>query len=60
MKRIVNIFWSILTDDDISHFVQESFDGQMTENNIEIGICNAEGFSKLPPATVKDYLAAIM
>ena len=40
--------------------VQESFDGQMTENNIEIGICNNEGFSKLSPTSIKDYLAAIM
>ena len=32
----------------------------MTENNIEIGICNENGFSKLPPSTIKDYLAAIL
>ena len=44
----------------INIFLQENFDGQMTEDNIEIGICNGEGFTKLAPATVKDYLAAIM
>ena len=40
--------------------MQEGFDGQMTEDNIEIGICNAEGFKKLEPSEVKDYLAAII
>ena len=37
--------------------LQEGFDGQITEDNIEIGICNESGFKKLPPSTVKDYLA---
>ena len=32
----------------------------MTEDNIEIGICSDRGFTKLPPSTVKDYLAAIL
>ena len=40
--------------------VQEGFDGQMTEDNIEIGICNERGFTKLPPSAVKDYLAATL
>lgn len=40
--------------------LQEGFDGQMTEDNIEIGICNADGFKKLEPSEVKDYLAAIL
>lgn len=44
----------------ISTPIQEGFDGQMTEDNIEIGICNAEGFKKLEPSEVKDYLAAIL
>lgn len=39
--------------------LKESFEGQMTEDNIEIGIANAEGFHRLSPAEVKDYLASI-
>ncbi|TPP60426.1 Proteasome endopeptidase complex [Fasciola gigantica] len=39
--------------------LKESFEGQMTENNIEIGICNERGFRVLAPGEVKDYLAAI-
>jgi len=39
--------------------LKESFEGQMTEDNIEIGIANAEGFHRLTPAEVKDYLASI-
>lgn len=39
--------------------LQEGFDGQMTEDNIEIGICNSEGFRQLNPSEIKDYLAAI-
>ena len=38
---------------------QEGFDGQMTEHNIEIGVCTEQGFKKLEPAEVKDYLAAL-
>lgn len=38
---------------------KESFEGQMTEENIEVGICNEAGFKRLTPAEVKDYLAAI-
>lgn len=38
---------------------QESFDGQMTEDNIEIGISNASGFRKLQPSDIQDYLATI-
>ncbi|XP_037090228.1 proteasome subunit alpha type-2-like [Pollicipes pollicipes] len=40
--------------------LKESFEGQMTENNIEIGICNDAGFRRLSPAEVKDYLANIV
>ena len=39
--------------------LKESFEGQMTEDNIEIGICNATGFRRLAPSEVKDYLASI-
>ncbi|MGH0126807.1 UNVERIFIED_CONTAM: hypothetical protein FKN15_024007 [Acipenser sinensis] len=39
--------------------LKESFEGQMTEDNIEVGICNEEGFRRLSSAEVKDYLAAI-
>ena len=38
---------------------QEGFDGQMTEDNIEVGIASSDGFRKLDSAEVKDYLAAI-
>lgn len=41
------------------NLLQESFEGQMTEDNIEVGICNESGFKRLTPAEVKDYLAAI-
>lgn len=37
--------------------LKESFEGQMTEDNIEIGICNKQGFRRLKPEHVKDYLA---
>ena len=40
--------------------VQESFDGQMTEDNIEIGISRKESFVKLTPAEIKDYLVAVL
>uniref|UniRef100_A0A4W3GGE4 Proteasome subunit alpha type-2 n=1 Tax=Callorhinchus milii TaxID=7868 RepID=A0A4W3GGE4_CALMI len=40
--------------------IQESFEGQMTEDNIEVGICNEAGFRRLTPAEVKDYLATIV
>lgn len=32
----------------------------MTEDNIEIGVCNDQGFCRLTPAEVKDYLASIV
>lgn len=40
--------------------LKESFEGQMTEENIEVGICTASGFRRLPPAEVKDYLASVL
>lgn len=40
--------------------LKEGFGGQMTENNIEIGIVDEEGgFQRLKPEDVKDYLAAL-
>ena len=29
--------------------LKEGFEGQMTEDNIEIGICNSDGFRRLSP-----------
>lgn len=39
--------------------LKESFEGQMTADNIEVGICDAAGFRRLEPSHVKDYLANI-
>ncbi|KAK2166099.1 hypothetical protein LSH36_42g08028 [Paralvinella palmiformis] len=39
--------------------LKESFEGQMTEDNIEIGLCDKNGFRRLTPSEVKDYLSAI-
>jgi len=39
--------------------LKESFEGQMNEDNIEVGICDVNGFRRLDPSEVKDYLAAI-
>ncbi|KAL7055615.1 hypothetical protein AAHC03_022732 [Spirometra sp. Aus1] len=39
--------------------LKESFEGQMTENNIEIAVCNEKGFRILEPSEIKDYLATI-
>ena len=39
--------------------LKESFEGEMNENNIEIGICDHTGFRRLRPDEVKDYLVAI-
>ena len=39
--------------------LKESFEGQMTEDNIEIGICNSSGFRRLEPSEIKDYLASV-
>ena len=36
--------------------LRESFEGQMTEDNIEIGISDKNGFRRLTPAEIKDYL----
>lgn len=55
------MFFCCLDSANIALFLifQESFEGQMTEENIEVGICNEAGFKRLTPAEVKDYLAAI-
>jgi 20S proteasome subunit alpha 2 len=39
--------------------LKETFDGQMAEDNIEVGIATADGFRSLEPSEIKDYLAAI-
>ncbi|KAK9731705.1 Proteasome subunit A N-terminal signature [Popillia japonica] len=39
--------------------LKESFEGQMTADNIEVGICDQTGFKRLDPSNVKDYLANI-
>eukprot|EP00056_Hartaetosiga_gracilis_P016534 m.5317 g.5317 ORF g.5317 m.5317 type:complete len:237 (-) comp4194_c0_seq1:75-785(-) len=39
--------------------LKEGFEGQMTENNIEIGVADSNGFRYLQPQEIKDYLAAI-
>uniref|UniRef100_T1JNL4 Proteasome subunit alpha type n=1 Tax=Strigamia maritima TaxID=126957 RepID=T1JNL4_STRMM len=39
--------------------LKEGFEGQMTSDNIEIGICNEQGFKRLLPSEVRDYLANI-
>lgn len=44
----------------LPQYSQESFEGQMTEDNIELGVCNEQGFRRLTPAEVKDYLASIV
>ncbi|KAM3877115.1 proteasome subunit alpha type-2-like [Diretmus argenteus] len=46
------IYTAILT-------LKESFEGQMAEENIEVGICNEAGFKRLTPAEVKNYMAVI-
>lgn len=39
--------------------LKESFEGQMTEDNIEIGICNKDGFTKMPTDMIRDVIAMI-
>ncbi|XP_023231372.1 proteasome subunit alpha type-2-like [Centruroides sculpturatus] len=39
--------------------LKEGFEGQMTADNIEIGICNENGFRRLQTSEVRDYLANI-
>ncbi|XP_058118314.1 proteasome subunit alpha type-2-like [Anopheles ziemanni] len=39
--------------------LKEGFEGQMNADNIEVGICDANGFRWLDPSDVQDYLANI-
>jgi proteasome subunit alpha type-2 len=39
--------------------LKEGFEGQMTADNIEIGISDKNEFRRLTPSEVKDYLASI-
>ena len=39
--------------------LKESFEGQMNETNIEIGICDKSGFRRLEPSEVRDYLGSL-
>ncbi|CAO1307824.1 unnamed protein product [Diamesa hyperborea] len=39
--------------------LKEGFEGQMNANNIEVGICDQNGFRRLEASHVKDYLANI-
>ncbi|VDN22771.1 unnamed protein product [Gongylonema pulchrum] len=39
--------------------LRESFDVGMTEDNVEIAICNKNGFSRLSKQQVKDHLGAL-
>ena len=39
--------------------LKESFEGKMDQDNIEIAICKSDGFKRLTPAEVQDYLASI-
>lgn len=40
--------------------LKEGFEGQMTENNIEIGVVNQQGeFRVLSTSEVKDYLGEV-
>jgi len=39
--------------------LKEGFEGQMTADNVEIGVCNTEGFRRFTPEEVKDYLQNI-
>lgn len=39
--------------------LKESFEGQMNESNIEIGVCDKNGFRRLEPSEVRDYLGSL-
>ncbi len=36
--------------------LKEGFEGQMTEENVQIGICDTDGFRRFTKEEVKDYL----
>lgn len=65
---VMSLFWFCrytedLEQDDAVHTailtLKEGFEGQMTADNIEVGICDAQGFRRLDPSSIKDYLANI-
>jgi 20S proteasome subunit alpha 2 len=39
--------------------LKESFDVGMTEENVELAICNASGFQRLSKQQVKDHLQSM-
>lgn len=39
--------------------LKESFEGQMTGHNIEIGLASEQGFKRLSPEEIEDYLANV-
>ena len=39
--------------------LKETFHGEMTAENIEVGICDSSGFRRLSVSAVKDHLANI-
>lgn len=39
--------------------LRESFDVGMTEDNVEIAVCNKNGFMRLSKQQVKDHLGAL-
>ncbi|KAL3318495.1 Proteasome subunit alpha type-2 [Cichlidogyrus casuarinus] len=39
--------------------LKESFEGQIKDNNIEVALCNENGFKILSTSEIKDYLAMI-
>ncbi|KAI0987910.1 hypothetical protein GJ496_006328 [Pomphorhynchus laevis] len=39
--------------------LKESFEGQMNHDNIEIGVCTKDGFRRLSPNEIKDYLTSL-
>lgn len=63
----INIYFYRYSDDleleDAIHTailtLKEGFEGQMTADNIEIGISDKKGFRRLKPSEVRDYLASI-
>jgi len=40
--------------------LKESFEGQMTSENIELGVVTKDGFRRLSVAEVKDYLENVL
>lgn len=39
--------------------LRESFDVGMTENNVEVAVCTANGFSRLTKEQIKDHLGTL-